>query len=402
MEGAPTGARLGLADPDDSAATLVLLDRAEREHDARRRRHRLRDGAPGLSRGEAGRQLPERDPRDPVRPAVHLRPDRVRDRRRRSRSTASRSRSCVESDLIDPDALAARIAAAADPVSAHLRSAIGGAALLDGLNAVVASDAFYDAGRFAGITLQSADRGRADRRRPRAAQPPAAPGRVPGPRRGALGEARAPLSRRPRRAGARRRFAAARGHRHEGRALDPGEPPRRPPRGPRSRERRERPIGRARLRRRRSRRERDRRPGSHCYRPGAAAARAHRRNAGGGRADGGRPGRAGREGACDGDRVAVHSGRRRVVDRVLRPRRARFRPGLDRAPGTQGRGGLARRGLGGRAPRRAHRRRRWARGEPSPGPATALSAPLAQRQCRGRPRDHAPACGDDPPRRTRR
>jgi hypothetical protein len=57
------------------------------------------------------------------------------------------------SDLTDPDALAARIAAAADPVSAHLRSAIGSAALLDGLNAVVAGKALYDAGRFAGITL---------------------------------------------------------------------------------------------------------------------------------------------------------------------------------------------------------------------------------------------------------
>jgi len=59
----------------------------------------------------------------------------------------------VVSDLVDPDALAARIAAAADPVSAHLRSAIGAAALVDGLNAVVDGDALYDAGRFAGVTL---------------------------------------------------------------------------------------------------------------------------------------------------------------------------------------------------------------------------------------------------------
>ena len=59
----------------------------------------------------------------------------------------------LESDLSDPDALAAKIAAAADPVSAHLRSVIGSATLLDGLNAVVASDALYDPARFAGITL---------------------------------------------------------------------------------------------------------------------------------------------------------------------------------------------------------------------------------------------------------
>ncbi len=57
------------------------------------------------------------------------------------------------SDLTDPAALEARIAAAADPVSAHLRSAIGSASLLDGLNAVVAGDTLYDAGRFAGVTL---------------------------------------------------------------------------------------------------------------------------------------------------------------------------------------------------------------------------------------------------------
>ena len=61
----------------------------------------------------------------------------------------------VASDLTDPDALAARIAAAADPVSAHLRSAIGAAALLDGLNGVVDGGSLYDAGRFAGIALSA-------------------------------------------------------------------------------------------------------------------------------------------------------------------------------------------------------------------------------------------------------
>ena len=60
------------------------------------------------------------------------------------------------SDLTDPDALAAQIAAAADPVSAHLRSAIGRAALLDGLNAVVTGDALYDPARFAGVALSPA------------------------------------------------------------------------------------------------------------------------------------------------------------------------------------------------------------------------------------------------------
>jgi hypothetical protein len=59
------------------------------------------------------------------------------------------------SDLTDADALAARIAAAADPVSSHLRSAIGHAALVDGLNGVIAHDSLWDAGRFAGITLSA-------------------------------------------------------------------------------------------------------------------------------------------------------------------------------------------------------------------------------------------------------
>jgi len=59
----------------------------------------------------------------------------------------------LESDLVDPYALAARIAAAADPVSAHLRSTLGDAALLDGLNEVVATDVLYEPGRFAGVAL---------------------------------------------------------------------------------------------------------------------------------------------------------------------------------------------------------------------------------------------------------
>ena len=59
----------------------------------------------------------------------------------------------LESDLVDPDALAARIAAAADPVSAHLKAAIGRKAIVDGLNEVIAHDPLYDPGRFAGITL---------------------------------------------------------------------------------------------------------------------------------------------------------------------------------------------------------------------------------------------------------
>ncbi len=57
------------------------------------------------------------------------------------------------SDLTDADALDARIRAAADPVSAHLKAAIGSDLLLDGLNAVISDEALYDAGRFAGVTL---------------------------------------------------------------------------------------------------------------------------------------------------------------------------------------------------------------------------------------------------------
>ncbi len=38
-------------------------------------------------------------------------------------------------------------------MSAHLRSKLGGAALLDGLNEVVATDALYEPGRFAGVAL---------------------------------------------------------------------------------------------------------------------------------------------------------------------------------------------------------------------------------------------------------
>lgn len=60
-------------------------------------------------------------------------------------------------DLLEVDALATRIAAAADPVSAHLRPLLHGAASLeDGLNAVIAGAALYDAQRFAGVTLSAA------------------------------------------------------------------------------------------------------------------------------------------------------------------------------------------------------------------------------------------------------
>ena len=59
----------------------------------------------------------------------------------------------VAGDLLDEQALAARIAAGADPVSALLRGAIGKAALLDGLNAVVAGGSIFDAQRFDGVKL---------------------------------------------------------------------------------------------------------------------------------------------------------------------------------------------------------------------------------------------------------
>ena len=60
------------------------------------------------------------------------------------------------SALTDPDTLAGKIAAAADPVSAYLRSALGSQTLLDGLNEIVAGNALYDAGRFAGVALSDA------------------------------------------------------------------------------------------------------------------------------------------------------------------------------------------------------------------------------------------------------
>ena len=60
------------------------------------------------------------------------------------------------SELTDPDTLAGKIAAAADPVSAYLRSALGSQTLLDGLNEIVAGNALYDAGRFAGVALSDA------------------------------------------------------------------------------------------------------------------------------------------------------------------------------------------------------------------------------------------------------
>ena len=65
----------------------------------------------------------------------------------------------VASDLTDAPALASRIRAAGDPLSAYLRGAIGSSSLLDGLNAVIAGGALYDAQRFAGVTLGPADAG---------------------------------------------------------------------------------------------------------------------------------------------------------------------------------------------------------------------------------------------------
>lgn len=59
-------------------------------------------------------------------------------------------------DVLDTDALAARIAAAEDPVSAHLRAVLHGAPVVDGLNAAIGSDALYDATRFAGVQLSDA------------------------------------------------------------------------------------------------------------------------------------------------------------------------------------------------------------------------------------------------------
>jgi len=57
------------------------------------------------------------------------------------------------SDLTDPGALEAKIRAAADPVSAHLKTAIGAGGLLDGLNGVIDHGLLWDEDRFAGITL---------------------------------------------------------------------------------------------------------------------------------------------------------------------------------------------------------------------------------------------------------
>ena len=59
----------------------------------------------------------------------------------------------VASDLTDDAGLARRIAGAGDPVSAFLRTAIGSAALLDGLNGVISGVTIYEAQRFAAVTL---------------------------------------------------------------------------------------------------------------------------------------------------------------------------------------------------------------------------------------------------------
>jgi hypothetical protein len=59
----------------------------------------------------------------------------------------------VASDLTDAAALASRIRAAGDPLSAYLRGAIGSSSLLDGLNTVIAGGALYDTQRFAGVTF---------------------------------------------------------------------------------------------------------------------------------------------------------------------------------------------------------------------------------------------------------
>jgi hypothetical protein len=73
-----------------------------------------------------------------------------------SASDAFAAPGLVASDLLDVAALAARIRRGADPVSAHVRAALGDAALLPGLNAVIAGPSLYDATRFAGVTLSEA------------------------------------------------------------------------------------------------------------------------------------------------------------------------------------------------------------------------------------------------------
>ena len=152
VQGAPTGGRLGLADPAGSAApTFFWTAPNGTGTDA--------DAGPAFA---AALQAYLAAKAGDTSPAVRLVIQCDQPCRFAVTSFDTGASFAIDgfafpelaaSDLTDPGALAARIAAAADPVSAHLRSAIGRAALLDGLNAVIAGDALYDAGRFAGITL---------------------------------------------------------------------------------------------------------------------------------------------------------------------------------------------------------------------------------------------------------
>ena len=109
-----------------------------------------------------------------------------------------------------------------------------------------------------------------------------------------------------------------------------------------------------------------------------------RAHAGGGGAEGRRPGRAGREGARDCDRGPVLPG---AVEwsPCTRPGRARVRPGLDRAPCYRRRGGLARRDRR-RAPRRPHAGRQRPSENILPQPTAALQLLSRSGSARTRPR----------------
>jgi hypothetical protein len=89
--------------------------------------------------------------------------------------------------------LASRIRAAGDPLSAYLRGAIGSSSLLDGLNAVIAGGALYDAQRFAGVTLGPQTQAALAAGGLGPVEPVAAPGCVPGRGGRSVGEARAPV-----------------------------------------------------------------------------------------------------------------------------------------------------------------------------------------------------------------
>ena len=153
VRGAATGGRLGIADPDDAASLEFFWPTPDQTGTSVSAGEAFGNALQAYLAGKAG------DPTPTAR--LVIQGDQPCTFVLTAFDTAASFAvdgfafpALVASDLTDAAGLAARIAAAGDPVSRlPARAAIGSATLLDGLNEVIAGASIYERERFAGVTL---------------------------------------------------------------------------------------------------------------------------------------------------------------------------------------------------------------------------------------------------------